>query len=258
MNSASSSSSNMDEFLTSLEDLPAILRQNLTLMRNLDSGTHNVMQGIDKMTDDYFKSKKYLSDKNNHSMDNIQRQFEKAKEFSDDKVQLAIQTYALVDDCIRKLDSNLAQFNTKIENKVTNVPENSDESSFKRLKRTEEKRAMRKKKNGKRGKKTASAAVHSKTLLLGGNTKPIASTRKAETGVLAGAEAANLAQILDMPVDPNEPKFCLCNQVSFGQMIGCDNPDCPIEWFHFVCVKLSTKPKGKWFCPICKQRGEKK
>lgn len=21
---------------------------------------------------------------------------------------------------------------------------------------------------------------------------------------------------------------------------------CPIEWFHFACVDLTTKPKGKW------------
>ncbi len=25
-------------------------------------------------------------------------------------------------------------------------------------------------------------------------------------------------------------------QVSYGEMIGCDNQDCPIEWFHFGCM----------------------
>lgn len=81
------------------------------------------------------------------------------------------------------------------------------------------------------------------------------------------------SDVLDMPVDPNEPTYCLCHQVSYGEMIGCDNPDvsvrlcgcfgsaaislvfilvpclilqCPIEWFHFACVDLATKPKGKW------------
>uniref|UniRef100_A0A914UWF7 Zinc finger PHD-type domain-containing protein n=1 Tax=Plectus sambesii TaxID=2011161 RepID=A0A914UWF7_9BILA len=29
-------------------------------------------------------------------------------------------------------------------------------------------------------------------------------------------------------------------------MVGCDNSECPIEWFHFGCVGLETKPKGKW------------
>lgn len=58
-----------------------------------------------------------------------------------------------------------------------------------------------------------------------------------------------------IPIDPDEPTYCLCEQVSFGEMICCDNSVCPIEWFHFSCVSLSTKPKGKWYCPNC--RGER-
>lgn len=53
-------------------------------------------------------------------------------------------------------------------------------------------------------------------------------------------------------IDPDEPTYCLCDQVSFGEMIMCDNDLCPIEWFHFSCVTLTTKPKGKWFCPKCR------
>ncbi|XP_060647944.1 inhibitor of growth protein 2 [Drosophila nasuta] len=57
------------------------------------------------------------------------------------------------------------------------------------------------------------------------------------------------------PIDPDEPTYCVCNQISFGEMILCDNDLCPIEWFHFSCVSLVLKPKGKWFCPNC--RGER-
>ena len=36
---------------------------------------------------------------------------------------------------------------------------------------------------------------------------------------------------LDMPIDPNEPRYCLCQNVSYGEMIACDNgDDCPYEW----------------------------
>jgi inhibitor-of-growth protein 1 len=54
------------------------------------------------------------------------------------------------------------------------------------------------------------------------------------------------------PIDPDEPTYCLCEQVSFGEMICCDNSACSIEWFHFSCVALTTKPKGKWYCPNCR------
>lgn len=60
---------------------------------------------------------------------------------------------------------------------------------------------------------------------------------------------------LEETIDPDEPTYCLCDQISFGEMILCDNDLCPIEWFHFSCVSLTTKPKGKWFCPNC--RGER-
>uniref|UniRef100_A0A8C4NH36 PHD-type domain-containing protein n=1 Tax=Eptatretus burgeri TaxID=7764 RepID=A0A8C4NH36_EPTBU len=58
-------------------------------------------------------------------------------------------------------------------------------------------------------------------------------------------------------VDPDEPTYCLCNQVSYGDMIGCDNVACAIEWFHFGCVGLSHKPKGKWYCPHCRGHNER-
>jgi len=50
--------------------------------------------------------------------------------------------------------------------------------------------------------------------------------------------------------DSNEPTYCICNQVSFGTMIGCDNDECPTEWFHLACVGLS-EPRDPWFCPQC-------
>lgn len=55
--------------------------------------------------------------------------------------------------------------------------------------------------------------------------------------------------------EQTEETYCLCAQVSYGDMIACDNKDCSIQWFHFCCVNLSTKPKGRWFCPNC--RGER-
>ncbi|CAH1782755.1 unnamed protein product [Owenia fusiformis] len=65
----------------------------------------------------------------------------------------------------------------------------------------------------------------------------------------------------DWQYDPNEPRYCICNQVSYGDMVGCDNDDCTIEWFHYPCVGLTQAPKGKWYCPQCtaamKRRGRK-
>ncbi|PAA82877.1 hypothetical protein BOX15_Mlig015258g3, partial [Macrostomum lignano] len=53
-------------------------------------------------------------------------------------------------------------------------------------------------------------------------------------------------------------RYCICNKVSFGEMIACDNARCAIEWFHFRCVKLTSEPKGKWYCPDCRKDKQKK
>lgn len=42
--------------------------------------------------------------------------------------------------------------------------------------------------------------------------------------------------------DPNEARYCYCNRVSFGEMVGCDGDDCKIEWFHLECVGLRNAP----------------
>ncbi|KAI1089645.1 hypothetical protein F5B19DRAFT_485040 [Rostrohypoxylon terebratum] len=64
-------------------------------------------------------------------------------------------------------------------------------------------------------------------------------------------------------IDPDEPRYCLCNGVSFGTMIQCENVDkltenhvqnCKEEWFHLACVGLSDIPPRttKWYCPECR------
>lgn len=55
------------------------------------------------------------------------------------------------------------------------------------------------------------------------------------------------------PSSSTEQVYCTCNRVSFGEMIGCDAKDCPVEWFHCECVGLKSPPKGKWFCKGCQE-----
>ncbi|PPQ63133.1 hypothetical protein CVT24_005773 [Panaeolus cyanescens] len=50
--------------------------------------------------------------------------------------------------------------------------------------------------------------------------------------------------------------YCFCNKQSYGDMIGCDNPHCPYQWFHISCVGVKQPLPDKWYCPECiKNRG---
>ena len=45
--------------------------------------------------------------------------------------------------------------------------------------------------------------------------------------------------------------YCYCYGPEEGSMIACDNKECKIEWFHMICLKMKSTPKGKWYCPDC-------
>ncbi|XP_064418545.1 inhibitor of growth protein 5 isoform X2 [Latimeria chalumnae] len=198
---------------------------------------------IDKLATDYIANVKILSpDQRVEHLKKIQNAYSKCKEYSDDKVQLAMQTYEMVDKHIRRLDADLARFEADLKDKLEASDYESPGSRGLRKGRGQKDR------RGSRGRgRRASDDDTSKK-------------KKMKTGpeYHESILAVHPSDVLDMPVDPNEPTYCLCHQVSYGEMIGCDNPDCPIEWFHFACVDLTTKPKGKWFCPRCVQERKKK
>lgn len=46
--------------------------------------------------------------------------------------------------------------------------------------------------------------------------------------------------------------YCTCRTVSHGDMVACDNDNCPYEWFHWKCVGLTREPVGTWYCDECR------
>ncbi|EDO37532.1 predicted protein [Nematostella vectensis] len=174
----------LDHYLDGIETLPFELQRNFTLMKELDQRAQDLLKEIDNMSDKYVAEVRKMDalQRTDH-LKKIENAFSKSKEYVDDKVQLAMQTYEMVDKHIRKLDHDLARFEADL---------------------------------------------------------------KEERAKEAGLSS-------DYENDPTPPK-----NVSYGEMIGCDNMECPIEWFHFPCVGLVAKPKGKWYCPKCSQDRKKK
>ncbi|XP_075980417.1 inhibitor of growth protein 5 [Anticarsia gemmatalis] len=268
----------LEHYLDSLQHLPIELQRNFKLMRDLDDRAHGLMRTIDLMADELLPSIPKMDDETKkEKVNTIQGLFNKAKEYGDDKVQLAIQTYELVDKHIRRLDSDLARFESEIQEKVNSARAAQAAAADQEASTTTVKKGRKKSKindktaatSGKKKRAGASSeedavasgrsAAKKKTVRKGATATANAVKEQEETGDLDSvAGMAHPSDVLDMPVDPNEPTYCLCHQVSYGEMIGCDNPDCPIEWFHFACVDLKIKPKGKWYCPKCTQDRKKK
>lgn len=229
--------------LSGIENLPCELQRNFQLMRELDQRTEDKKAEIDILAAEYISTVKTLSSAQRvEHLQKIQSAYSKCKEYSDDKVQLAMQTYEMVDKHIRRLDADLARFEADLKDRMDGSDfESTGPRSLKKGRSQKEKRSSR-----GRGRRTSEEDTPKK--------KKHKSGSEFNDSILS----VHPSDVLDMPVDPNEPTYCLCHQVSYGEMIGCDNPDCPIEWFHFACVDLTTKPKGKWFCPRCVQEKRKK
>lgn len=243
----------LEHYLDSLESLPMELQRNFNLMRDLDSRSQDLLKEIDSMAEDYLNNVGTMSgESRKEHLDKIQTLFNKSKEFGDDKVQLAMQTYEMVDKHIRRLDSDLARFEAELKERSVDgsrdgQKETKDKGGKKKRKEVPGKDASDDVASGKKKKRKSGAS---------GGEDEAAVVNVLSPPISLALNHAN--DVLDMPVDPNEPTYCLCHQVSYGEMIGCDNPDCPIEWFHFVCVGLTTKPKGKWYCPRCTADKKKK
>ncbi|KAK2494796.1 hypothetical protein MC885_012367 [Smutsia gigantea] len=212
----------LEHYLDSIENLPCELQRNFQLMRELDQRTEDKKAEIDMLAAEYISTVKALSPGQRvEQLRKIQDAYSRCREYSDDKVQLAMQTYEMKVEVIRKKEAHGV---------VAGGPQ---------------KKTPPRKRSIKEG-----ACCLCPCLAPRGSVSPsrccsllLFPHRSEFSDTILSVHPSD---VLDMPVDPNEPTYCLCHQVSYGEMIGCDNPDCPIEWFHFACVDLTTKPKGKW------------
>ncbi|KAG8818126.1 Histone acetyltransferase complex subunit [Serendipita sp. 399] len=55
--------------------------------------------------------------------------------------------------------------------------------------------------------------------------------------------------------DDADVPYCVCQEKSYGEMIGCDNgADCPYQWFHVACVHVQKPLPNTWFCDYCTKK----
>ncbi|XP_053113808.1 inhibitor of growth protein 3 isoform X3 [Hemicordylus capensis] len=123
---------------------------------------------------------------------------------------------------------------------------------------TDSRSGRKSKNNNKSSNQQSSSSSSSSSLSSCSSSSALAQELSQQTAAIPESESNSQ---VDWTYDPNEPRYCICNQVSYGEMVGCDNQDCPIEWFHYGCVGLTEAPKGKWYCPQCtaamKRRGNR-
>ncbi|KAG7315787.1 hypothetical protein KOW79_020653 [Hemibagrus wyckioides] len=249
------------EYLDLVESLPFDLQRNVSLMREIDSKYQEILKELD----DAYQKHRQEEDpvQRRRLLHCIQRALIRSQELGDEKIQLAGQMVELVENRSRQVDAFAELLEVQHEphdvtsvTAVVNPGKRREEEkrreetpgSVERL-ASASKRSRRQKNNSNENREM----IHNDRDEVTREKRAKTSKKKKRSKAKQEREASPA----DLPIDPNEPTYCLCEQVSYGEMIGCDNDECPIEWFHFSCVGLNHKPKGKWYCPKCRGDTEK-
>merc|ERR550519_1451332 len=99
-----------------IEHLPIELRDRFTEMREIDLGVENTVDSLQERQKNFFSSAANLSPTEREEKYNaIRKDYVKVVEDSQEKIQIADESYALVDRYLRKLDQELHKFQLELE-----------------------------------------------------------------------------------------------------------------------------------------------
>ncbi|KAI7858880.1 hypothetical protein BDC45DRAFT_497821 [Circinella umbellata] len=249
-----------EDYVESLQNLPGEIDQNMQELRNMDEEFQRIRETYTKLRRSYTKVLRNNNNANTSSISftqsrsQLDKEYKKAVNKQDQKIELALRMYDLVSKHIERIDSQMAK--SGIDGDWINNNANGAHGYM-------------------NGHPTASttAAITSTTAsrkraapngwddwrngsVDGGPRKrsslgPSSIRKRTHHSSRPNPSTSHHGSLAELEIDPNEPRYCICNQVSFGDMVGCDGENCEKEWFHYQCVGLVEPPGGKWYCDDC-------
>mmetsp|Transcript_44870 Transcript_44870/g.61311 ORF Transcript_44870/g.61311 Transcript_44870/m.61311 type:complete len:265 (-) Transcript_44870:226-1020(-) len=224
-----------------LKDLPPGVKDHLEKMRTLDEESIKLASEAAMAESDAYS---FLTEEPSPPIEECESIMENVRhkrlcvgEIHKQKVALATAAYDMIDDFVRRLDNDIQSLDAEMRRGGSSSNNNNN--------------------------KTTSAVGADKLTSRGGGKKKHHKQRAADKKASADDKNTTVKPLTllpdtvtslhqDAPIDPNEPVYCVCRRVSFGEMVGCDNNECRYEWFHFECVGIDKQPEGEWFCPDCR------
>ncbi|XP_051561500.1 inhibitor of growth protein 2-like isoform X1 [Myxocyprinus asiaticus] len=248
----------VEDYLECVESLPLDIQRNVSLLREIDTKYQEVLKEVDEIYEKY--KKETDSGQRKRLQIQLQRALISSQELGDEKIHVVTQMMEVVENRSRQIEAHSPCFLEpgETERPAEKVKHDPGSTSANVLPERSSTRRPRRQRNSE-SRDTCHGANGALENL--GEEPPQQPREKksksAKKKKRSKAKQEREASPVEFTIDPNEPTYCLCEQVSYGEMIGCDNEQCPIEWFHFSCVGLTYKPKGKWYCPKCRGDSEK-
>lgn len=258
----------VEDYLDYVENVPDDLQRHHSRLRELDMSQHQDLLTELETLITQFEAEKDDPAAQRKILARMQLPLIASQDIGDDKIQIVQTLTDTIENKVRQLehDSQNLDFGRGEEEEQSPVKtvkkDDREKASVKKRKVKEDDDHSSTKPATPNGKKKVKSSSNLKTSQdkpsSSSTTTPVSNSAPGKRGgkkVGDRTRERSVSPPRHLDIDPDEPTYCLCDQVSYGEMIGCDNDLCPIEWFHFSCVQLSSKPKGKWFCPRC--RGDK-
>lgn len=192
----------------------------LQLIEELDTAVEGLSTRIDNLIDEKVSNPSKFPKKKDDEIKALKAILE---DFTERKIQLAVRNYDLIDHHIRLVDHELSIVENVMKNNGLSIQLNIPTPTV-----------------------SVVAVKNVNSEKKRGRGRPPLSSIKSDT--------PKYEEVEEVEIDPNEPLYCICRQVAFGDMIACDNDSCTVEWFHYSCVNLTKKPKSTWLCNACKNR----
>ncbi|KAI9251823.1 hypothetical protein BDA99DRAFT_521269 [Phascolomyces articulosus] len=240
-----------EDYVESLQNLPGEIDQNMQELRNMDEEFQRIRETYTKLRRSH--SKVLRTNNANppanfaQSRTQLDKEYKKAVQKQDQKIELALRMYDLVSKHIERIDSQMAK--SGIDGDWINNNANGTHGS------AIMNGAAAAAGSGRRRLNTSSSASgwddgHWRNGTESGPRKR-SSLGPSSIRKRPNPSTSHHGSLAELEIDPNEPRYCICNQVSFGDMVACDGENCEKEWFHYACVGLVEPPAGKWYCDDC-------
>ncbi|XP_044254201.1 inhibitor of growth protein 1 [Tribolium madens] len=256
----------VENYLDCVENLPDELQRLISRMRELDVCYLARVREAAYQTENWKKIGNDNPGKKARGFARMQQALIAAQELGDEKMNLLQSILDKIEIKTRLLDQDFKNLDfgkdetTQLENKEQQPPITTSNTGLVERAPKRARRTRHDTFSGLESNHNDAAAPVEHVLRSQVPSSTTNSTKKSATGKKKKRKSKQVqAQREESPpreeepiIDPDEPTYCLCDQISYGEMIMCDNDLCPIEWFHFSCVTLTTKPKGKWYCPKCR------
>ncbi|KAK4786536.1 hypothetical protein SAY86_010369 [Trapa natans] len=234
----------IDDYFEDASTLPAELQRLLNTIRELDERSQTMINQTQEQTKSYLGLSMQSSMKGNKSaygnrhgyedeestIEKIRKDIEvnqdNALNLCTEKVLLARQAFDLIDSHIKRLDEDLNNFAEDLKQEGKLPP---DEPAILPPLPLITKNDKRKFPTG--------TPQSSKRFDHRDWERDRDRERDSELMPPPGSQKREFATPLevDHPIDPDEPTYCVCHQVSFGDMIACDNEN--VSSFSFYCAK---------------------